>query len=115
MKNYNKAYKQNKNFKQNNPSFENKKQEPKEIHDGPLIENNTDAEEIKNPTWIGKVSGAQKVYMRFEADKESEPVDIMEENDEVEIIDSTNPEWYKVCNSAGIEGYIMKKFITNQL
>lgn len=121
--NYNKAYKSNNNYKQNRPSYEKKnedhiKQNVEDINEGngvehEMIEQNTEVvEENHKPTYIGIVSNAQKVYMRSEATKYSEPVEIMDEGTEVEIVEDSDPDWYKVCNSAGVEGFIMKEFVT---
>lgn len=117
--NYNKAYKSNNNYKQNHPSYEKKnedhiKQNVEDLNEGNSVEQNTEVveENHKKPTYIGIVSNAQKVYMRSEATKYSEPVEIMDEGAEVEIIEDSNPDWYKVCNSAGVEGFIMKEFVT---
>lgn len=116
--NYNKAYKQHNNFKKEAASFEQKVEEKidevkEELHrEEPTIEKVHVEEETIKPTYIGVVSGAAKVYMRTDADKESEPVYTLDEGDELEIIDDSNEEWYNVCNSAGIEGFIMKKFVT---
>lgn len=107
--NYNKAYKNN-NFKKDVTSFEQKVEE--KIDEDRTTEEVHAEEEIVKPTYIGIVSGAAKVYMRTDADKESDPVCILDEDDELVVIDDSNGEWYKVCNAAGIEGYIMKKFVT---
>lgn len=119
--NYNKAYK-NSNYKQNRPSYEKKKEEhikqniedfnEANVVEHEVIEEKTEMiEENHKPTYIGIVSNAQKVYMRSEATKDSEPVEIMDEGAEVEIVEDSDPEWYKVCNSAGVEGFIMKEFV----
>lgn len=121
--NYNKAYKNNNNYKQNRPSYEKKnedniKQSIEDLNEGngvehEMIEQNTEVveENHKKPIYIGIVSNAQKVYMRSEATKDSKPVEIMDEGTEVEIIEDSDPEWYKVCNSACVEGFIMKEFV----
>lgn len=112
MKNYSKAFKQTDDFKQDTPSYE--------IEDETIIDNVEEDNEIEhdsievdsNPTYIGTVSGAAKVYMRSEASKESDHIEILDEGIEVEVVDDSDPKWYKVCNSAGVEGFIMKDFIT---
>lgn len=120
--NYNKAYKNN-DYKHDRPSYEKKdddqiKQNIEDLNEDNGVEQevieqkNEAVEENHKPTYIGIVANAQKVYMRSEATKYSEPVEIMDEGSEVEIIEDSNPDWYKVCNSAGVEGFIMKEFVT---
>lgn len=105
--NYNNYYNKKHNFEKKEHT-EHIKQDVKPE----LTEEKTEVVEEHKSTYIGLVSGASKVYMRSAADKEAEPVDTLNEGSELEILEDSNPEWYKVCNAAGIEGYIMKAFVT---
>lgn len=65
-------------------------------------------------TMIGVVTGCNQLYVRKEANKESDPLCILEGNSEVKVDlnDSTSEDFYKVRTSTGVEGYCMKKYIT---
>lgn len=105
--NYNSYYNKKNNFEKKEHTDHIKQ----EVKPEPTEEKIEVVEEHK-PTYLGIVSNAQKVYMRSGATKYSEPVEIMDEGAEVEIIEDSDPDWYKVCNSAGVEGFIMKEFVT---
>lgn len=67
---------------------------------------------IIEPTF-GIVTGCKKLYVRTEPDKNSEPLDILDKDEEVEIdtIISTPDDFYCVTTSTGIVGYCMKQYI----
>ena len=73
----------------------------------PSIENNVENNEV-----IGKISGFEKIYVRKEASKYSEPVGIVTDKDylSIDIIHSTD-DFYKVITSNGLEGYCVKEFV----
>ena len=73
----------------------------------PRIENNVENNEVK-----GKVSGFENLYVRKEASKDSEPVGIVTDKDDI-LIDVTNStdDFYKVITSNGLEGYCVKEFV----
>ena len=73
----------------------------------PSIENNVENNEV-----IGKISGFEKLYVRKEASKDSEPVGIVTDKDDI-LIDITNStdDFYKVITSNGLEGYCVKEFV----
>lgn len=101
--NYNKAYKQDRKKNEKAVEMEAEKKVQEEVKEGP------------KPTfleYIGWVANAEQVYMREAPSKESESITIVDEGAELMILDDSNEEWYKACNPSGIEGYIMKKFVT---
>ena len=72
-------------------------------------------EEIKEEVTeevIGKVIEFEKLYVRKEASKYSEPVGIVTDKDylSIDIIHSTD-DFYKVITSNGLEGYCVKEFV----
>lgn len=73
----------------------------------PNIENGVENNEV-----IGKISGFEKLYVRKEASKDSEPVGIVTDKDDlsIDIIHSTD-DFYKVITSNGLEGYCVKEFV----
>ena len=79
--------------------------EPKVIV--PSIENNVENNEV-----IGKISGFEKLYVRKEASKDSEPVGIVTDKDDLSIdIAHSTDDFYKVITSNGLEGYCVKEFV----
>ena len=73
----------------------------------PSIENNVENNEV-----IGKISGFEKLYVRKEASKDSEPVGIVTDKDDLSIdIAHSTDDFYKVITSNGLEGYCIKQFI----
>ena len=73
----------------------------------PSIENN-----VKNNEVIGKISGFEKLYVRKEASKDSEPVGIVTDKDDLSIdIAHSTDDFYKVITSNGLEGYCVKEFV----
>lgn len=67
---------------------------------------------VENNEVIGKISGFEKLYVRKEANKDSEPVGIVTDKDDlsIDIIHSTD-DFYKVITSNGLEGYCIKEFV----
>ena len=61
---------------------------------------------------IGKIIEFEKLYVRKEASKYSEPVGIVTDKDylSIDIIHST-VDFYKVITSNGLEGYCVKEFV----
>lgn len=60
---------------------------------------------------IGVVVDCHKLNIRMEPDTDAEIVGTIPVDSEVTIEDFTLDEFYKVCTTAGAEGYCMKKFI----
>jgi len=67
---------------------------------------------IENNEIIGKIINFDKLYVRKEANKDSEPVGIVSKEDDLSIdkVHSTD-EFYKVVTSNGLEGYCLKEFV----
>ena len=73
----------------------------------PSIENNVENNEV-----IGKISGFEKLYVRKEASKDSEPVGIVTDKDDLSIdVARSTDDFYKVITSNGLEGYCIKEFV----
>ena len=73
----------------------------------PNIENNVENNEV-----IGKISGFEKLYVRKEASKDSEPVGIVTDKDDLSIdVAHSTDDFYKVITSNGLEGYCVKEFV----
>lgn len=78
-------------------------------------ESNNEIEETKEEVTeevIGKIIEFEKLYVRKEASKYSEPVGIVTDKDylSIDIIHSTD-DFYKVITSNGLEGYCVKEFV----
>ncbi len=61
---------------------------------------------------IGKIIGADEVYVRKEPNKESEPITSVKKDVEFLVYELEDGEFTKICLSSGIEGYMMTKFIS---
>ena len=73
----------------------------------PSIQNNVENNEV-----IGKISGFEKLYVRKEASKDSEPVGIVTDKDDLSIdVAHSTDDFYKVITSNGLEGYCVKEFV----
>ena len=73
----------------------------------PSVENNVENNEV-----IGKISGFEKLYASKEASKDSEPVGIVTDKDDLSIdVAHSTDDFYKVITSNGLEGYCVKQFI----
>lgn len=67
---------------------------------------------VENNEVIGKISGFTKLYVRKEANKDSEPVGIVTDKDNLLIdVDHSTDDFYKVITSNGLEGYCVKEFV----
>lgn len=94
------------NIEKDNESVE-EDTETKEEHE---ISDSND--NIENNEVIGKIDGYDKLYVRKEANIDSEPVGIVTKDDDlsIDIIHSTD-DFYKVYTSNGLEGYCVKNFV----
>ena len=73
----------------------------------PSIDNNVENNEI-----IGKINGFKNLYVRKEASKDSEPVGIVTDKDDLSIdVARSTDDFYKVITSNGLEGYCVKEFV----
>ena len=73
----------------------------------PNIENGVENNEV-----IGKISGFEKLYVRKESNKDSEPVGIVTDKDDLSIdLSHSTDTFYKVITSNGLEGYCVKEFV----
>lgn len=56
----------------------------------------------------------EQLYLREGATKDSEPVTILKEGKELMVDQPIDPEseWVHVCTEEGLEGYVMKFFIS---
>lgn len=60
----------------------------------------------------GKVSGCEKLNVRENPSIDAKVLCVLNRTDEVRVdLTNTMEDWYKVCTSAGIEGYCMAKYI----
>ena len=76
-----------------------------------VAENIEEVEEDSKPTLFALVVNAESVYMREGPSKDYEPIAVLKKESIVEIIGEED-EWYHVANTSGIEGWMMKKFIS---
>lgn len=77
-----------------------------------IVEDISDQEANTEDEYImGKVS-CDKLYVRTEPYKDSAPLTIIEKNDEIMILSSDDQDFYHICTAAGIEGYVVKTFIS---
>ena len=71
------------------------------INEEPIIE------EVK-----GYLTNCSKLNVRATAAKDANVLCILDRDDEVKVVlDNNTSEFYKICTSAGVEGYCMKQFI----
>lgn len=62
---------------------------------------------------FGVVSGCAKLNIRKSPSPNGNVICTVNENTKLMIIlDESTAEWYKVCNSAGLNGFCMKKYVT---
>lgn len=59
------------------------------------------------------VLGPKNVYMRFKANKNSQPINILEPGTRVEVLDQSNPEWTKI-RYKDMTGYMMAQFLKKE-
>lgn len=66
-------------------------------------------------TMMGKVYNAKKVYLRQDASKDSSPVTVLNEDEEVMIDGAVDDDfgngWYHLITAKSNEGYAMSEFI----
>lgn len=92
------------------------KQNHKEDSLKQTIENNLKENEVViepiEESINGHITGSPKVYLRSKPDKNSDPLTVLNENDQIQIMDKEiSEDFYKVCTATGLEGYCMKKFV----
>ena len=69
-------------------------------------------EESEEDIKSGIIDGCKKLYVRKEANKDSEPVGIVTSKDDLSIdIAHSTDDFYKVITSNGLEGYCVKEFV----
>lgn len=72
-------------------------------------------EAIDEKVLMGTIYNCNRVYVRSDARKDASPLTDIEKDSEVlvsgTIDDYEDNGWYKVCTAAGVEGYIMSKFV----
>lgn len=62
---------------------------------------------------FGVVSGCAKLNIRKSPSPNGNVICTVNENTKLMIIlEESTAEWYKVCNSAGLNGFCMKKYVT---
>lgn len=68
---------------------------------------------VSDPVIFAKVK-TEQLYLRAGATKDSEPVTILKEGKELMVDQPIDPdsEWVHVCTEEGLEGYVMKFFIS---
>lgn len=59
------------------------------------------------------VLGPKNVYMRFKANKNSQPINILAPGTKVEVLDQSNPEWTKI-RYKDMTGYMMSQFLKKE-
>lgn len=59
------------------------------------------------------VLGPKNVYMRFKANKNSQPINILIPGTRVEVLDQSNPEWTKI-RYKDMTGYMMSQFLKKE-
>lgn len=75
-----------------------------------IVEEEVKTEEDKRI--IGKITGFDKLYVRKNPDKESEPIGVVSTIDELGIdLEHSTDTFYKVITSNGLEGYCVKEFV----
>lgn len=91
-------------------------EEPAEFITEAAIDEEVEETEEPEENVIIKVANCKKVYIREEANTDSEPVAIVTEGSDLLVIGNSvieNEElWHNVCTESGAEGYIMSKFTT---
>lgn len=81
-------------------------------------ENESTVEEVNSTDstqTIGFVSGCEKLYVRTEPSKDSEPLCIIEKDAELTVdLKKSTSSFFKVKTASGVEGYCMKDFIVTR-
>lgn len=87
-----------------------------------IIMEETEKEENQNDSVVSKVMVGsvdipldKELNVRSEASKDSEPLTTINSLSNVVILGDLDDyaDWYKICTAAGIEGYVLKEFITD--
>lgn len=87
-----------------------------EIEETKEFEAELEAEEIEeeeDPACFGRVA-SDRLYLRVSNSKDSDHIAILEKDDEL-LLDqgvSEIDDWVHVVTQSGVEGYVMKKFVT---
>ena len=83
--------------------------------EAPVVEAEVETEpEVFKPK-TGKVAGCRMLNVRSEPDVFASIVCTLAEGTEVEVNeDESANDFYKICTTAGVEGFSMKRFITIQ-
>lgn len=81
-----------------------------EINETVEVKEAVEPEEVKETFKIGVVSNCKRLHVRLEPSKESESISIIDSDTEVDVLEDSDPMFYKVRVN-NIEGYCMKKFI----
>lgn len=78
-----------------------------------VVEEVVEPEVPVQETKLGVVTGCQKLNVRAEASANATVLGTIDDNTEVEVneVESTE-DFYKICTTAGVEGFCMKKFIS---
>ena len=77
-----------------------------------ILEETTN-EVVKEPV-IGIVTGCDKLRVRAKASTDSDIVTVVDAGSELHIIDGENAsaDFFKVTTEVGIDGFVMRKFVT---
>lgn len=78
------------------------------------VETVVDEHKVEEPKSVfGVVSGCSKLNIRKSPSPNGNVICAVDEKTELMIIlEESTSEWYKVCNSAGLNGFCMKKYVT---
>lgn len=79
----------------------------------PIVEDVVEKEEEIAEPCFGRIQTG-KLYLRPEPSKDKEALAILEQGNEVMLDRGIDPEseWVHVCTEAGLEGYVMKAFVS---
>jgi uncharacterized protein YgiM (DUF1202 family) len=67
--------------------------------------------EQTSPIPVGVVANCKKLNVRKKPDLGAKVIKVLDVNDEVEIIDGADKDFYEVALSKGTKGFCMKKYI----
>lgn len=91
-------------MKKYNQYFEKTEDKKAKDQEATVVEENK--QEIR-----GKIANAEAVYIREGAGKDYSDIATCEKGKELIILDEEG-DWYKVCLPSGVEGYVMKEFVS---
>lgn len=76
-------------------------------------EETEEIDEVEDDLVFGRVK-ADRLYLREKASKDSKDLKILDKDEEVMIDEPVDPssDWIHVCSQEGLEGYVMKEFVT---